>query len=267
MLPLAHRALTRWQAAGLHLCASFTLALLAGLLIFGVWYPQPYTQAAGADRLVMLLIGIDLALGPLLTLIVYKHGKRGMLFDIAFIAVVQFSALIYGLSVISESRPTFVVVTRDMTYLTMASELDDADLAAAREPQYQQCSWTGPVLVAAPQPESAEDRNALLTSGMAGRDINVLPKYFRPFADQGATLINGSLPLQRLLDLPATADAIRSFVAEKAIPIERLRFQPLRGRNPEMDMTVVFDSANAAIIGVVAVDPWPAIDQPAGDQR
>jgi hypothetical protein len=259
LLPKA-RVLSRWQAAGLHLLASSTVAALAGLLLFGVWYPSPYTQAAGADRLIMLLIGIDLVLGPLLTLIVYKHGKKGMAFDIAFIASVQLAALVYGMLVISESRPVFVVVAKDMTYLTMASSLSDEDLAAAVEPRLRQRSWTGPVQVAAPPPETAEMRQELLDSGLGGKDIDRLPKYFRPMDTAGLSLIEASTPLQRLADVDAAREAVQTFVAGAGIPIEQLRFQPLRGRNPEKDSTIVYALGATGPVGVIEVDPWPGRD-------
>lgn len=259
MSPSGSRVLSRWRAAGIHLGASFALALLAGLLIFGLWYPQPYTQAAGADRLVMLLISIDLVLGPLLTLIVYKHGKRGMAFDIVFIAVVQLAALIYGLIVISQSRPVFIVVTKDVTYLTSARDLAEADLAAAQEAAFRKPSWFGPVMVAAPPPDSAAGREEVLTSGMAGKDINVLPKYFRPFAGWGAEMIQHARPLQALANIPAAREKVASFVTEHGLPIDRLSFQPLRGRDPEKDFTLVFDREKSLVLGVIQTDPWPAM--------
>ncbi len=264
MLRSTTRVLTRWQAAGLHLVASFTLAMLAALLIFGVWYPQPYTAAAGADRLVMLLIGIDLVLGPLLTLIVFKHGKKGMAFDIAFIATAQVSALVYGLNVIAQSRPVFVVVTKDMTYLTMASSVSDADLASAFEPRFRRRSWTGPIQVAAPPPETAEMRQELLDSGLGGKDIDRLPKYFRIMDPAGLALIEASAPVQRLAEVDAAREDVRALVADAGIPIEQLRFQPLRGRDPERDVTLVYAVGNTEPVGVINADPWPGLASRSG---
>lgn len=261
MSTVSTRVLSRWQAAGLHLTGSLTLAVLAGLLIFGVWYPQPYTAAAGADRLMLLLIGIDLALGPLLTLIVYRHGKKGMAFDIAFIATVQVAALVYGLGVIALSRPVFVVVTEDVTYLTMATSLSDADLSAATEEAYRSRSWTGPVQVAAPPPVSAADRDEVLESGILGKDIDRLPRYFRAMDPAGLTLIAGAAPLARLAELPAAKPIVDAFVAQSGRTIGELRFQALRGRDPEKDATIVYALGQSDPLGVIPVDPWPALEK------
>lgn len=258
MFGIRNRVLTRWHAAGLHLLASFSLAMLAALLLFGVWYPPPYTQAAGADRLIMLLIGIDLALGPLLTLIVYKHGKWGMRFDIAVIATVQLAALVYGMSVIAQSRPVYVVIAKDMTYLTMASSLSDEDLAAA-PPAFATRSWLGPVLVGAPTPETAAERQALLDSGLGGKDIDRLPKYYRAIEQVGAELISASTPLQRLAEVDGNQEVVDAFVAKSGLPLSKLRFQPLRGRDPERDLTIVFAVGQLNPVGVIPLDPWPAL--------
>lgn len=255
----AHEPLTRWQAAGIHLLGSIGLALIAGLLIFGLWYPQPYTAAAGADRLIMLLIGIDLALGPLCTLIVWRAGKKGLWFDLVTITTVQVAALVYGLVVIAESRPAFVVVTRDVTYLTMASTLEEADLREATRPEHGRVSWTGPLMVAAPTPEDVEDRNRLVELGLMGRDINVLPRYYRPWRHTGPALIAQSPPLSQLRERPEARAAVDAFLAQVGRSPEGLYIQALRGRDPEKDTTIVYDAQAADVLGVIAVDPWPVL--------
>jgi|CXWL01.1.fsa_nt_gi hypothetical protein len=252
------RRITRWRAAGVHLALSGTLAVLALLLLFGVWYPQPYSTAAGADRFIMLLIGIDLVLGPLLTLIVYRQGKKGMWFDLVFIATVQLTALVYGLIMISQSRPVFVVVTEDTTFLTTARGVSQADLDSATSSGFSQRSWTGPVLVAAPTPEAAKDREEVLFLGLGGKDINMQPRYFKKFEDAGPALVAQSRRLAKLREHPGFAAAVDAFVGKHAIPIEHLRYQPLRANDPEKDMTLVFDVRDASVVGVIPIDPWAA---------
>ena len=101
--------MSRWKAAAIHLSISAAIGLVVGALLLLVWYPPPYFHAAGADQLVLLLVGVDLVLGPLLTLILFRSGKKGLKFDLAMIAVLQTTALVYGLSVVLQSRPVFLV--------------------------------------------------------------------------------------------------------------------------------------------------------------
>ena len=80
--------MSRWKAAGIHLSISLAIGLLVGALLFGVWYPPPYFHAAGADELILLLVGIDIVLGPLMTLVIFRSGKRGLKFDLTVIGLV-----------------------------------------------------------------------------------------------------------------------------------------------------------------------------------
>ena len=69
-------ALNRWQAAGIHLGLSATIGTLVLLAMLLVWYPGAYFAAAGGEGLLLILLGVDISLGPLLTLIIFNPRKR-----------------------------------------------------------------------------------------------------------------------------------------------------------------------------------------------
>ena len=77
---------------------------------------------------VFILIGVDLVLGPLLTLIVYKQGKPGLKFDLSFIAAVQVAALIYGSYTLHSERPHFLVFAIDRVTLVALSGIDESSM-------------------------------------------------------------------------------------------------------------------------------------------
>ena len=109
--------MTRWKASGIHFSISLMIGIFAFCMLYFVYYPQPYFEPAGASKLVMILLGVDIVLGPLLTLSVFKAGKRGMRFDLAVIGAVQAAALIYGLSIMWRARPIFIVAVIDRVEL------------------------------------------------------------------------------------------------------------------------------------------------------
>ncbi len=83
------RAMSRWQAFGIHLVIS-TLLLLAMLaIILLLWYPGLLFSVDGGWMGLRIVIGVDLVLGPLLTLVVFKAGKPGLKFDLSCIAAFQ----------------------------------------------------------------------------------------------------------------------------------------------------------------------------------
>lgn len=135
--------MTRTKAFLIHLGISAVIYLGLLYLIIFIWYPQPYFAADGGWQGIRLVTGIDMVLGPLLTLIVFKAGKPGLKFDLALIGILQTAALVWGTWTIYDQRTAMVTFAAD-TFFTMNTELVDragdrpkAMLAAAdREPVY-----------------------------------------------------------------------------------------------------------------------------------
>src|SRR5688500_20304254 len=101
--------ISRSRAFSTHLAFSAVIVGAVCALIFFVWYPHPYFQAVGAWNVLRILVGVDLVLGPVLTLILFKPAKRGPKLDLAFIPCVQVAALCHALTVICRDRPYFTV--------------------------------------------------------------------------------------------------------------------------------------------------------------
>ena len=99
--------MSRWKAAGIHIGISLIIAAIVGSVIYFVWYPPPYFSVAGGSNLILLIMGVDVVVGPCLTLVVFRAGKRGLAFDLAVIAVLQVIAFCYGLAVITRCATGF----------------------------------------------------------------------------------------------------------------------------------------------------------------
>jgi hypothetical protein len=63
------------------------------VVMLTLWYPRPYFDAMGGQALLALIVGVDVTLGPLLTLIVFNPKKQELKFDLAVIAACQLTAL------------------------------------------------------------------------------------------------------------------------------------------------------------------------------
>jgi len=226
------------------------------LLLFGVWYPPPYFHAGGADELVLLLVGVDLAIGPLLTLIVFRPGKRGLRFDLVAIGVLQTAALVYGMSVILRSRPVFLVGEPDRFVLVAANQITDVDLAQGHEPTFRLRSWTGPQLVAATLPTDVKERNDLAFGALAGRDIENQPKYYRNYAEAGTSLLKNAKPLSSLIAMdPKYGPVIAKATSDSHRNPDGIEWLPLQAR--KADMVMLLDARSAQPLGALAIDPWP----------
>lgn len=110
----------RINAFLVHLAISFIIFLVLAYLIVFHWYPIPYFHTDGGWRGIRIIAGVDLVIGPLLTLIVYKPGKPGLKFDLTLIGLAQAAALTWGIWVTYTERPVAVVYT--LNHFTPVSE-------------------------------------------------------------------------------------------------------------------------------------------------
>src|SRR5688572_23160036 len=100
--------MNRYKASLTHFGISLAVAGLVYLAVRYLWYPGPLFEIAGGLELLLIIISVDVTLGPLITLIIFKPGKWGLKFDLTVIGILQVAALIYGLHAIAESRPVFI---------------------------------------------------------------------------------------------------------------------------------------------------------------
>lgn len=247
---------SRWKASGVHLLISIGIALLFVSLMLLFWYPRTYFEASGGDRLLAILISVDVVLGPLLTLIVFKAGKKHLKFDLAVIALCQVAALFYGASVVWQARPVFIVFAVDRFSLVAANELDEQDLAAAPYEQFQSLPWTGPRLVAARRASEVEERNAVMWSALlGGKDIDRMPRYYEPYEAQAQQAVQRGRDLKALIN----GDDERKRLIEEAggkfrRRLEQLAYLPLVAR--KFDMAMLIDRATGQPLTAVPLDPW-----------
>ena len=249
---------SRGRAFVSHLLASAAIVGGACAIIFFVWYPHPYFQATGAWTVLRVLIGVDLGLGPLLTLVVFKPGKRGLKFDLVAIALVQLAALVYGMTSIYQGRPYFTVFAIDRFYVLARADVDPAELARrARAQPIGEKPLRGPLLVAATRPTDPAGMQRLLdeTVFRGLPDIERRPDYWRPYAEETPRIASHAQPLAVLRAArPASAEQIAALPARLGVPEERLGFVPLIARN--RDLSFIVDRTNGAPLEVLDVDPW-----------
>lgn len=244
--------MTRWQAAGRHLAISAMVAVPILVLMSWVWYPPPLFLAAGAAKLALTIIGVDVVVGPLLTLIVYKQGKRGMRFDLWVIGLLQAAALAFGLSVSVDSRPAYIVATPGAAVLVHARELYYGP-TADRDTLPRPPMW-GPEVVAALPARDAAEKQQLVQDVMAGRpDVEFRPDRYREVGELFDGLAASATPLATLATRDAqTAGAVADWRASHGYPPDApLLALPLITRNREL--ALVLDPASRRAVGMLDV--------------
>jgi hypothetical protein len=248
-------SLNRWKASALHLAISAAIGVGVVALMLALWYPQHYFAAMGGDTLIMLLIGVDVVIGPLITLIIFDPKKKNLRFDLAVIALLQLTALVYGCSVMFKARPAFNVFVVDRFEVIPANAVDEESLAKAKPP-FNALPLTGPKIVSAREPDDPKRMSDIVISAAAGgNDLANLPDLYVPYEGVKARAGEKAKPLAELAKRqPQDAPIIKSFVTGSGRTEDAIGFLPMKARN--RDMAVVVDRKSGDIVGIVPVNPW-----------
>lgn len=114
-----------------HLGISILVLSLVATLVFTQWYPQPLATITGVAHVFLLLMGIDVILGPVCSFLVYKEGKKSLKFDLTVIILIQLSAFGYGFYSVATARPVWIVFYDKGFDLIRANEIDREHLKEA----------------------------------------------------------------------------------------------------------------------------------------
>jgi hypothetical protein len=247
--------MNRCNAAGIHLGISAMIAAVVLAVIYLVWYPAPFFKAMGGDQLLLLMIGVDVVIGPLITLIIFKAGKKGLKFDLAVIAFLQSAALVYGVSIAAQARPVYSVFVIDRFETVAANAVDPVEQGKVRRPEFQSLSWFGPQRVGVVKPEDAEESNRVLFALAEGKDLQHFPQHFVPYADVAAEAGRRAQPVETLRHHNrGHANEIDSFLNRFGVKESEVGFLPLRARRGEL--SVIVKRATGEILGTLPLSPW-----------
>jgi hypothetical protein len=247
-------SLNRWQAAAIHLLLSALIAATAFGLIIALWYPGAYFEVMGGRHLLILLVSVDVSIGPLLTLVVFDPAKKELRRDLAVIATLQLAALAYGAWITFEARPVYTVFAKDHFDVVAANELDVVDLAQAK-PEFGSLSLTGPRVVGTRMPTDIAERQSVIFAVTAGKDLQDFPKYYLPYEEVAGEARKSAKPLNALLKAhPQALDAVRAAAVEAGRPESLLLYVPLRARLSVM--TAVLDARDLRLVTIIPVDPY-----------
>lgn len=240
----------RIKAFAIHITFSALIALIVIGVVFFIWYPSPLHKAVGVTQIFLILLAVDVVLGPLLTLLVYKVGKKTLVVDLVVIAVLQLSALSYGLWTVAEGRPAWLVFAVDGFELIRALDIDERRLGEAI-PEYQHPSWIGPRWVAAVSPSDVTAQNDLLFEAVfAGVKRSQRPDLYQPLDSQKTAIQQRLLELSLLPD-SNSAEHVQVLLAKHPNADSWL---PLRANN--QDMVVLMHKASAEVVAIVDLRPW-----------
>lgn len=241
------------KPAALHLAISATVALVALTVIYALWYPGVLDAAQGVSRLVLILIGVDVVIGPLITLIIFVPGKKSLRFDLAVIAAVQVAALLYGLRAIHDGRPAYVVFSVDRFDVVAYADVDRDSLQRAA-PGMDLRRW-GPKWAGARMPADPKKRSDILFSALGGGpDLQHLPEYYLPLDELRGEMLQRLRPMDELRKINALDDAAwTALLAEFGRTQAELGYLPVVAN--AVDGAAIVDAKTGEFLGLRLLTP------------
>lgn len=245
----------RFKASGIHFSISLSVAALAALLVFFVWYPYPYRDISGGRELFLILITVDVILGPLLTFSIFdrRKSRRALAFDFSAIGLTQLAALAYGLWVVFAARPVHLVFEYDRFRVVHAVEVPQ-ELLPKTPPGINALPLTGPTMLSL-RPTTGSERADAVMAELAGTPTAVRPDFWQPYEAARKAVLQQAKPLSTLKNrFPAQASLIDQGIAASGRPAERLLYLPLYGRKEFW--TALIDPDTTQVLATIPLDPY-----------
>jgi len=246
----------RFKASGIHLGLSLTIALLVAALVFGLWYPYPYREISGGRELFLIVVAVDVILGPLITFTIFNRAKpwRELRRDLVLVALIQLGALAYGLWSVSVARPVHLVFEYDRFRVVHAVDVPPELLAKAPQ-EVSSLPLLGPTLLSLrPFRDGAESMEATLAA-LNGLPLSARPDLWQPYPAAKAQVLQAAKPVAALKARFATqASVIDAAVANTGHPADALVYLPMVGR--KSFWTVLLDPVTAKPLAFMPLDSF-----------
>ncbi|MEZ5653620.1 MAG: hypothetical protein R3E87_24045 [Burkholderiaceae bacterium] len=202
-------------------------------------------------NLAMIMVLVDLVLGPALTMLVFRPAKPSLRFDLGVIALVQLSALVYGVMSIYQARPVYVAYVVDRFEMVSAADLEPALLAKAAAP-FNRFPDRAPSWVHVELPRDRQELDKLtMAEALNGTGPALLPELYQAF--DGRTALAKAKPVANLREFNEVGQVDRALAA-LGRDDDQVRYLPLHaiGR----DMTVFVSAENGEVLEVADLRPW-----------
>lgn len=246
----------RLKAFAIHLVLSLIIALLAALLVFGVWYPYPYREISGGRELFLLVVSVDVILGPMITLVVFNRSKpwRELQRDLIVVVLMQLAALGYGLWTVSVARPVHLVFEIDRFRAVHAIDVAP-ELLAKAPPGVDPLPLSGPTLLAVrPFKDNKEEADATLAA-VQGAQLGARPDLWEPYAQAIPRVLQAARPVTALkARFAQQAPEIDRILAAAGSASEKAVYLPMVGR--KSFWTVFLDPVSGQVVAFMPLDSF-----------
>jgi len=222
------------------------------LVVRWFWYPGTHFHIDGAARQLLILAGVILVLGPILSTLVYRPGKPKLRLDLGILLALELAVIGAAAVPIHADRPAFLVFAVDRFEVIAAAELDRQML---RYDELISPDGNSPYLAIARFPEDPKERSDLVVGVMleGAADIDRRPDFWHPYSSGYNEVIDRGQPLS-LLESNDVNGRLAHWIAKSELSEEDLLFLPVRGS--VRDAALLISRTDARPLAIIDIYPW-----------
>ncbi len=245
------------KAASLHLLLSAIFITLSIGAVLYFWFPDSLIHVSNFKEISLLIISIDLVLGPLLTFVVFSPQKKSLKFDLGVVAIIQIAAFSYGIFSLYQVHPVYIAFNVDRFTLVRAI---DAKPEKAIDNTFKISKLSSPKLVVAKLPTDEQEQSDLLMEVLDGApDIALRPNLYHPYADNIQDILTKSLDPKLIFKDEESKKKLSVFINTHGKKKEDYAYLPIEGISN--DAIWVLNKVNAKPIGIIDIDPWKVVSK------
>ncbi|MGQ2994795.1 TfpX/TfpZ family type IV pilin accessory protein [Variovorax sp.] len=237
------------SAVGWQITYSSVFLAVVYFFVFLLWYPHPLEKTAEVVKVFGVLALVNLVLGPALTFVLYKEDKKKLVIDLLVMFLLQLIACAYGVFVLAQGRPQWLVFVVDDFEVVRPVDVDlkghdrlNAEMVAS--------FFHGPKVVAAVYSGDQEIRLKQKQDELIlGKSFAKELEAYQVLATQAAKIREKA---RKLVDL-------EQFNPKQDVAATRMKWAaatgwlPLKGNQRDM---VILLNKEGAVITIADLRPW-----------
>jgi len=216
-------------ASLIHLGISLVIFLVLLYLILFEWYPQPLFATDGGWQGIQIIAFVDIVLGPLLTFVVYKKGKKRLKVDLWIIAIIQFFALFSGTVVVYNEHPVAIIIMDNRLHPITAYQVKEAGIESSSLALY---SDHKPPIIYSNLPTNKDELDKLSRESLRlNRGLRLFGQFYEKLSNLNKTkLIKNSMLIDSFIDENPKYKSVYSYFIKNNKNLDKFIYLPLYSR-------------------------------------
>ena len=226
-------------------------AILIGAFMYVVmfqWFPGHLFYFENVWEGLRILVPVDAILGPVLTLIIFAPGKKGLKVDLGIIAILQIAALGYGGHAIYGSKPELIAFVGDRFEVITRSSYERDKVPAEVEALYGEAN---PVAIYPLPAQTPEERQEFILNNV---QYQTHAERYRPLTDHKDKVLERSLTIDNIKPTEPEDIALLESFQRRYDPDKHALFI-LQGTLKE-SIIVSLNMETYEVQDYLAIDPW-----------